>query len=146
MFGLVNEIGWTPNETVLKSIDPDAPVLIQGLQEYETLCPTNPLTGHRDSAINVLRYALTDKNAGLLDAVLQELPTIKQMDVSDDVKLDTLVSALDVRYPAEQDIVRSELMKIADVLFDKGLIDKPLDDGTKIEFNKDDNPNSNENI
>ena len=146
MFGLDCEKTWLPKEVCLGSLNPDAPVLIEGLQEYETLCPTNPLTGHRDSAVSVLRYALSDKNVGLLDQVLCELPTIKQMNAPDDVKIDTLVSALDVRYSAERDEVTTQLMKISDVLFEKGDISEPLQVDSKIEFNKDDNPNSDANI
>lgn len=122
MFGLCKEKEWKQFEASdLRVVN--APVLIEGKQEFETLCPVNPLTGHRDSPITILRYALTDKNKGLLDKVLVELPTIKQMDVSDEIKLDTLVSALDIQSQTDRDIVAKELLSISDVLLDKGIID-----------------------
>lgn len=122
MFGLCKEKEWKQFEvSELRVVN--APVLLEGKQEYETLCPVNPLTGHRDSPIMILRYALTDKNKGLLEKVLQELPTIKQMDVSDDIKLDTLVSALDIQSQTDRDIVAKELLSVSDILLDKGVID-----------------------
>lgn len=140
MFGLCKENSWKPAKfSDFKAMD--APVLIEGKQEYETLCPVNPLTGHRDSPIVILRYALTDKNKGLLDKVLQELPTVKQMNVSDDIKLDTLVSALDIQSQTDRDIVAKELLSISEVLLDKGVIESP--DSVKadsIDFSNTDSP------
>lgn len=140
MFGLCKEKSWKPVDFVeFKAMD--APVLIEGKQEYETLCPVNPLTGHRDSPIVILRYALTDKNKGLLDKVLQELPTVKQMNVSDDIKLDTLVSALDIQSQTDRDIVAKELLSISEVLLDKGVIESS--DSVKtdsIDFSNTDSP------
>lgn len=140
MFGLCKEKEWLQFEASdLRVVD--SPVLIEGKQEYETLCPVNPLTGHRDSPITILRYALTDKNKGLLEKVLQELPTIKQMDVSDEIKLDTLVSALDIHSQTDRDIVAKELLSISEVLLDKGAIESPdsVDKGT-IDFANTDSP------
>lgn len=146
MLGLIRENDWSPNEPLVGTVDPDAVAVIQGVQEYDTLCPVNPLTGHRDSPLQILKYALSDKNAGLLDVILQELPTVKQMNAPDSVKLDTLVSRLDVRGTAERDEVRNALLKMSDILLDKGQIQEPVKDDSTISFDKNDNPAPDANI
>ena len=143
MFGLIKESEFNPHSTD-NFIVLDAPVLLQGKEEYETLCPINKLTGHRDSPAHILATALTDKNKGLLDRVLQELPTVKQMDVDDSVKLDMLVSSLDCISQTERDIVAKNLMEISEVLFDKPFESSQVADPSKIDFsNTETSPDAN---
>lgn len=93
--------------------------LISGMEEIETLCPVDPLTGHRDTFENIVKKALDPKYAGLAMRVLVELPAVQSDDdkKNDDAKLDTLVSRLDVGSMAERDAVVSQLSSISDVLF-----------------------------
>lgn len=93
--------------------------LISGMEEIETLCPVDPLTGHRDSFENIVYKALDPKYAGLAQRVLVELPAVQSDDdkKNDDAKLDTLVSRLDVGSMAERDAVVAQLSSISDVLF-----------------------------
>lgn len=93
--------------------------LISGMEEIETLCPVDPLTGHRDTFENIVKKALDPKYAGLAQRVLVELPAVQSdSDIkNDDAKLDTLVSRLDVGSMAERDAVVSQLSSISDVLF-----------------------------
>ena len=44
--------------------------IISGMEEIETLCPVDPLTGHRDSFENIVKKALDPKFAGLASRVL----------------------------------------------------------------------------
>ena len=82
----------------------DAPSICDGILEYDTLCPVSKLTGHRESPITLLKMALGDKDSRLLNAVLQELPTVQQMQgVSDEDKLQLLASRLNTGTFAEQD-------------------------------------------
>ena len=93
--------------------------IISGMEEIETLCPVDPLTGHRDSFENIVKKALDPKFAGLASRVLVELPAVQSDDdkKNDNAKLDILVSRLDVGSMAERDAVVSQLSKISDVLF-----------------------------
>lgn len=92
--------------------------LIEGITEYDTLCPVSKLTGHRVDPTSLLRVALSDKNSRLLSAILQDLPEVNSMPgVSDEQKIELLVSRHATGTMAEQDIVREQLASIADVLF-----------------------------
>lgn len=94
------------------------PVFVEGVLEFETLCPVSKVTGHRANALTLLKLALSDKNSRLLDAILQEVPVIQQMSgVDDNMKLELLASRLSVGTLAEQDLLVSQLQKVADVLF-----------------------------
>lgn len=96
----------------------DAPSICDGILEYDTLCPVSKLTGHRESPITLLKMALGDKDSRLLNAVLQELPTVQQMQgVSDEDKLQLLASRLNTGTFAEQDELVESLRGVCDVLF-----------------------------
>lgn len=95
--------------------DDGVPVLIDGAEAIETLCPVSKLTGHRTNALTLLGM-VTDSNARLLDSILQVLPSVQEMNVSDDVKIDMLVPS-DYGSFAERDSVVRRLADISDVLF-----------------------------
>lgn len=95
----------------------EEPIIIQGVLEFDTLCPVSNFTGRRGNPLSLLTMALSDKNSRLLDSIIQELPTIRDLDVSDDDKLNLLVSRLDTGSFAEQDALTEQLSKVVDVLF-----------------------------
>lgn len=95
--------------------DEGVPVLIEGAEAIETLCPVSKLTGHRTNALTLLGM-VTDSNARLLDNILQVLPSVQEMDVPDDVKIDMLVPS-DYGSFAERDSIVRRLADISDVLF-----------------------------
>lgn len=97
----------------------ESPVLIDGVTEFETLCPVSKLTGHRSNPLTLLRMALSDKNSRLLDSILQELPSVQEVNACDEDKLSLLVSRLDTGSFAENDVLTHELSKVVDVLFPK---------------------------
>ena len=77
-------------------------VVLDGAELYDTLCPVNKLTGHRSSVFKLLGK-LTGAKADLLNAVLQELPTIQSDPrLSDQDRVDYLVSRLSTGTPEEQ--------------------------------------------
>ena len=127
---------WTP---IVFGFTQDHPALLDGADLFEAACPVNPLTGHRDNPLSILRYALTPKNERLLDVILAELPVVREMDASDDVKLQTLASRLDVGTFAENDFVMKRLSVISDVLFENNPEIKQ-EVNQNIEFDKMDNP------
>lgn len=118
----------------------NAPILIEGIEEYDCLCPVSKLTGHRANPLSMLKVALSDKNSRLLSAILQEVPVIdSDPRISDEDKLNTLVSRLDVGTLAEHDNVTRVLSDFADYLFPS--VDKSDDNAEKIAFSPSDSPN-----
>lgn len=118
----------------------DAPVLIEGVSEYDCLCPVSKVTGHRGNPLSCLKIALSDKNSRLLDAILQEVPAINSDPrISDEDKLATLVSRLDTGTKAESDQVARVLSNFTEELFGIASNSETEPDGTapapKIEFN-----------
>lgn len=95
--------------------DDNCPVLIEGAECIETLCPVSSLTGHRTNALTLLGM-VTDSNARLLDNILQVLPSVQELNVPDDVKIDMLVPS-DYGSFAERDAVLKRLADVSDVLF-----------------------------
>ena len=113
--------GFTPsNWDKPLNVDIDnEPRLIDGVEIIDTICPISKLTGHRTNPLTLLG-AVTDGNARLLQAVLTELPAVQSDPrVSDDDKLDFLVSRLDTGTFADMDAVRDALASISDSLFVK---------------------------
>lgn len=109
----------------------EAPVLLQGVEEYNILCPVSPKTGHRMNIIDLLSSSLSDKHQRLLGQILQEVPTIRSMDVSDDDKLNLLASRFATGTPAENDKLRQDLESVVSVLFpEKSDVQKQVIDFT----------------
>lgn len=108
------------SSVVPTSVDFNPPLLVEGVAEFELLCPVSKVTGHRANPLTLLRLALSDKNSRLLDSILQEVPVVQQMQgVDDATKLELLASRLSTGTLAEQDQLVNQLEKVADVLFPK---------------------------
>lgn len=95
------------------------PVIIDGADIYDALCPVNKLTGCRANPLELLRTLSNDpKRSRLLDSLMVELPTIaSDSRLSDDDKIDMMMCRLSTGCPAEDDLYRSQLEKIAEPLF-----------------------------
>lgn len=120
MFAIHRPSVLVKSPSVVTDIFFDVPVAIEGAAEFETLCPVSKVTGHRANPLTLLKLALSDKNSRLLDAILQEVPTVQQLQgVDDDTKLDLLASRLATGTLAEHDQLVSQLEKVADLLFPK---------------------------
>lgn len=99
--------------------DDDVPHLIDGAQELETLLPVSKLIGRRADVLEVLTLAF-NKDSRLLDALLQELPTIQSdPNISDSDKVRLLAGRFDQGTRADNDALIERLMSVSDVLFPK---------------------------
>ena len=67
----------------------ELPVLIEGADIYDVLCPVNKFTGCRANPLELLQSISNDpKRSRLLDALMVELPTIaSDSRLSDDDKI-----------------------------------------------------------
>jgi hypothetical protein len=114
--------GFTPSnwdKPLRVELDDNEPRLIDGVEILDTICPVSKLTGHRTNPLTLLG-AVTDGNSRLLQAVLAELPAVQtDPSVTDEDKLDLLVSRLDTGTFADMDAVRDALASISDSLFVK---------------------------
>lgn len=139
--------GFTPSNWAkpLNVVNDDSePRLIDGVEILDTICPVSRLTGHRTNPLTLLG-AVTDGNARLLQSVLAELPAVKSDPrVSDDDKLDLLVSRLDTGTFADMDAVRDALASISDSLFVNSEVKENADKQVISFDNTDVNNNSNE--
>lgn len=120
--------------------------VIEGAEIYDTICPVSKLTGHRMSVFKLLGK-LTGAKADLLNAVLQELPTVaSDPRLTDKDRADFLVSRLCSGTPAENAVIAEKIMNDLDTL---GLSTKQAEKVAEsvqstIEFNEDDNLDVNE--
>lgn len=97
--------------------DDEIPHLIDGAQELETLLPVSKLIGRRADVLEVLALAF-NRDSRLLDALLQELPTIpSDPNISDSDKVQMLVGRFDQGTRADNDALVERLMSVSDVLF-----------------------------
>lgn len=119
------------------------PILIDGADVYDILCPPSSLTGNRNNPLDLLRMVLPDKENRFLNQILQEIPTVSSdPNLSDEDRISTLTYRLASGTPAEDEIVMHSLMKVADVLFPHSSSDDNLTD--KIGFSPSDVDNSSE--
>lgn len=112
------------------------PVLIDGADVYDILCPPSSLTGNRNNPLDLLRIVLPDKENRFLNQILQEIPTVSSdPNLSDEDRISTITYRLASGTPAEDEIIMHSLMKVADVLFPS---DSPSDEPSlKINFSSD---------
>lgn len=126
---------------------PKAPVLIEGVQEINALCPVNKLTGKRSNVLSMLNMVTEGKlNERALKLVLQDLPSQPQDSaMSDAQRFEFVQTRLSTGSPAEDAVVSERLFAVADAL---GINTQGLDrdsDG-KIVFDKNDSPVSEPNV
>lgn len=119
-------------------VNKDLPVVIDGVEAYETLCPVNKLTGTRANPLELLMALSNDPvRSRKLTALLSELPTIaSDSRLSDDQKIEMLCDKLQTGVPADDDQYRRVLEKLAAPLFNS-LGDKS-DSDKSIQFDKTD--------
>lgn len=90
--------------------------VIEGKELYETVCPVSKFTGHRESPFKLLGK-LTGAKADLLNAVLQEIPSLaSDPRLSDEDRVNTVVGRLSTGTPAEDSLMAERLMNDIDAL------------------------------
>lgn len=91
-----------------------SPVVIEGADLIEALCPVSEFTGKRTSIIDVLSMSgLDTAKQALLGQVLQELPVdASSRGMSDEDLLNMVVPRLASGTPSEDDAIRSSLSRV----------------------------------
>ena len=113
---------------------------VDGAKELSVLCPVSKLTGFPMSMQQAITM-ISDKNSRLADVLMQEIPQIPQSDkLSDDEKLEMLVSRLDTGSFFENDCAMEILGDIAKEFFPKADVDKVVADKEGIDFKPSDAP------
>lgn len=98
-------------------LNENIPNVIEGSEVFDTLCPVSQLTGFRENPLQLLSKVLDPSKARLIDAVLQEIPSVNEDGrISDDEALDMMVDRLVTGTPSEDAIIRSKLSSMLDVL------------------------------
>lgn len=99
------------------NVAPGAPdQVIEGAEIYDTICPVSKLTGHRESPFKLLSK-ISGADSALVNQVLQELPSIaSDARLSDEDRVQSLVSRLSTGTPAEDAIMAEKLMADLDAL------------------------------
>lgn len=121
----------------------DAPVLLEGADVYDILCPPSKLTGNRSNPLDLLKMALPDKDYRFLGQILQEVPSVSSdPNLSDEDRISVLSYRLATGTPAEDESFTRSLMKIVDSLFPAKPSVSPSSD--KIEFSSEDLSSSSE--
>lgn len=112
------------------------PILIDGADVYDILCPPSSLTGNRNNPLDLLRIVLPDKENRFLNQILQEIPTVSSdPNLSDEDRISTITYRLASGTPAEDEIIMHSLMKVADVLFHSDSLSD--ESSVKINFSSD---------
>lgn len=123
----------------------DAPVVIEGFREIETLCPISHLTGKRENPLSLLAKITDAGKASMLAGLLQQLPNENSDSrLSDSDRISVLAERLSTGVPAEDERFRARLESIADVLFYKPAVRSEVDDNSNIEFTPDDSKGTGE--
>lgn len=95
------------------------PVVIEGADVFDVLCPVSHKTGHRENPLSLLQKVLPPDKERLASMVLQEIPSIQQENpnISDSDAIDMCVQRFSTGSPFEDGQVRQALFDAADVLF-----------------------------
>lgn len=98
-------------------LETSAPNVISGVVEVDTLLPVSKFTGRREDPLTLLKSQFS-KDSRLLDALLQQLPTIpSDPNLSDEDKVMMLAGKFDQGTPADNDALVQRLMSVSDMLF-----------------------------
>lgn len=126
---------------IVPSVSDDSPVVIEGVDVYDIVCPPSRMTGNRTNPLTLLSMALPDKDNRFIGQLLSEVPSIaSDSSLTDQQRIDTLAMRLATGTPSENEVFSSQLMKVADVLFpDKSSDSVPSD---SINFDSQDVPDS----
>lgn len=116
MFGIINFEKPDVKEFVPQS---DAPVVIEGAEIINRLCPVNPLTGKRQNVVETLMSLESNPEMRYaLGKILQDLPTIKSdPNLDDEGRIMLLTERLSTGTPSEDEINAERISEIADTLF-----------------------------
>lgn len=110
----------------------------EGKELYETCCPVSKFTGHRESPFKLLGK-LTGAKADVLNAILQELPTVfSDPRLSDSDRAQFITERCCSGTPAENALVAERIMNDLDALGFSQKQAQAAAESSKIEFDKND--------
>lgn len=119
-FNLSNEaLERSKNLKVVEKVNKEVPIIIEGADVFDVLCPVSKKTGHRENPLSLLARVLPPDKERLASLILQEIPSIQQEDpnISDSDAIDMCVQRFSTGTPYEDQQIRSALFDAADVLF-----------------------------
>lgn len=99
-------------------------VISDDVHVYETLCPINPLTGHRDSMLS--RLFSNDVSDSEKQLIMSQLAKLKGVSSPAELSDDDILSLLPSRYmsdPVEMERYREFVDQLRDVDFDPEPVD-----------------------
>lgn len=97
---------------------PAAPVLIEGANELDVLCPVSKLTGNRENPLMLLSKVLPPDKAQLLGGILQTIPPSQNdSSLTDADRFDLVKSRLMTGTRSEDAQWMRYLESVSDVLF-----------------------------
>ena len=116
------------------------PVVLEGAEVFDILCPVSKLTGHRENPLSLISRVLTPDKSRALQLALQEIPADPQegSNMSDDDYLNMLVPRLSSGSPSEDAMVRERLASMIDILRP----DQVQPSGEQIQFESSDVPDA----
>lgn len=136
-FGCFNPLTQPCNEVCV--VAPTVEV-IEGAELFDVVAPVSKFTGHRENPLSLLGK-LTGAKADVLNAVLQELPTVaSDPRLTDEDRVAYIVERCSSGTPAEDALMAERLMNDIDAL---GLRNTEVDNfsDSSIQFEKSDAPN-----
>lgn len=97
------------------------PVVIQGVEAYDVLCPVSKFTGHRENPLKLLRSLTLDPaRSRALEMFMQEIPTIaSDPRLSDTDRVSLMMDRLSTGTPSEDERYRQMLEQVVEPLFAK---------------------------
>lgn len=112
------------------------PVVIEGVEAYDLLCPVSSVTGCRENPLSLLKSLVNDpQKSRALDMILQELPSISSpTGLDNDTLFEQLQSVFEGTTFYEDDKFAERLMHISSDLLKTVGVEKPL---TKVQSSPD---------
>lgn len=108
------------------------PVVIEGVEAYDLLCPVSSVSGCRENPLSLLKSLVNDpQKSRALDMILQELPSISSPDgLDNDALFEQLQPIFEGTTFYEDDKFAERLLNISSDLLKTVGVDKPV---TKVE-------------
>lgn len=119
MFNLTPEALARVQQLSVPVIKVDLPIIIEGADVFDVLCPVSKATGHRENPLSLLTKVLPPDKERLASLILQEIPAIQSENprISDADAIEMCVSRFSSGSKYEDGQVREALFKAADLLF-----------------------------
>lgn len=140
MFGLSNSRNLKYRPHYERVVPEEVQPIMEGVEILDSLLPVSSVTGNRMSFYDALRLVSSEKYSRQIDALMVEWPTVaSDPRMSDDDRVDFLVSRLATGLPSEDDALREQLAKIVG---DFSQVKPEVKTPDTIEFKSSDSPDA----